>query len=114
MTERYAIADWLTDDEKRRAIESEYAPAPSPLPGAFPRDPNGYCPLGRAIDDPVATEPGCAWFADALARRRGQGFCLQQWNAICGSAGKFMADWDAGAIPADQLPIALGLVEPTK
>ena len=50
MRERYAIADYLTDEQKQRALAHQYdAPADPEYPHAYARDTAGYCPLGRAL-----------------------------------------------------------------
>jgi len=102
----YAIAAYLTDEQKQRACEAVYVPLKAD--GRLPRA-NGCCPLGVALwpdgDDrcpiPITVANRLAWLKqidpndDAV------------FQALIDGSRQFMDDWDKGRIP--DLYAALGV-----
>lgn len=104
MTAKYAIADFLTDDEKRAACDAVYAPTGHDR-WPTPRTRNGCCPLGVAI----GASTGCV---EGAPRPTAIAVALLGFGRAGASfaAGTFTSSWDAGRIPPADLPIAFGLV----
>lgn len=114
MTERYAIADWLTDEQKQRAIHAAYGHHHH---YRVPTTEDGYCPLGLAIPEtgseaPSAERVALEIYHDA-AYRAGIREDSPEYDGfhdrVLDGAEQFINDWDAGLIPPDQLAIALGV-----
>ena len=100
---RYAIAEYLTPEERRRA-RGKYKPTVNgPRAG-------GWCPLGKALplfwwrDFQRVHAPDEITIAEYLAQQeRGP------LESIQDAAQEFIAAWDSGEIAIDQLDLALGI-----
>lgn len=109
---RYAIADWLSPEQKQAICaaryEYEHPMAKRPLADG------AYCPLGVLYRD------GLADYCMNPSAPDGEAFALQYSRAVkfldtpmlrqvTASAQAFIDDWDAGRIPPADLAIALGI-----
>jgi hypothetical protein len=96
---RYAIADYLSEEQRRAAVEAEYVRR-----NGFWETRHRECPLGVAVPAcgfgiPVGREvAGALAPGNAELRRR-----------IERAADAFIGDWDNGAIAPEWLAVALGV-----
>lgn len=94
----YAIAAYLTDEQKARACAETYTPT-----GGVLRAPGCSCPLGIALGYTTDPEPSAGQVASALRFTPRS----EAWRAAYDAAAVFISDWDDGRI-AD-LAAALGV-----
>lgn len=109
---RYAIADYLSDEQVERALSGVYDRVSSR--DAVRRDRDGADPLGRAISDRRLRgypDPDPSTVADVLVgggarhRRREQS---PEWRACRDAALVFIRDWDDGRLVPAGLAAAIG------
>lgn len=102
---RYAIARFLTADERAYAAAAEYVPTQLPFGEEtvmWRTAANAACPLGMAIWGKGNPDP--LDVADTLSAY-GRG----EWRDIARAARAFMLRWDRGQIPPERLAAALGV-----
>lgn len=116
MTKRYKIADFLTDEQKRKACAEEYVHPK----GRAPRTTSGNCPLGVAFPA-LPRCPTGGMVADAIVGNMvadaipgGEPNPFGVLTSTPGSvvreiAWEFIDAWDLEKIPVEDLPVALGL-----
>lgn len=112
--ERYAIADFLTAEQKLRAVRAAYSHRHHPR---IPTTEFGYCPLGLAVPETGSEAPSAERVAleiyHAAAYRLGISEDSPDYDGfhdrVVAAAEEFINDWDDGRIPPEALPIALGV-----
>lgn len=102
---RYAIADYLTDEQKRRACAGRYRARPR---NRRLRDSRGCCPLGRALDE-VGCAPVPSRVASAIIAPRPITEDWDTWTDIADAASEFIWAWETGALTPGGLAEALGV-----
>ena len=121
MTKVYRIAEYLTSEQKRRAINSVYDQSATSQHNGLnpcPIDKDGYCPLGRATLHPsyrpasnevaqiILPPPWGKHYSNKYDDR-----LVNHWRAdadpIRLAAKEFIDDWDGGKIT--DLAAALGV-----
>lgn len=104
-TMTYAIAQYLTDEQKQRACEAVYVPLK--VDGRLPRA-NGCCPLGVALwpGESAACPIPYGVFDQLISLRQAEN-THQDYAAVIDGASIFIANWDSGRIT--DLYAALGV-----
>lgn len=108
----YAIAGYLTEAQRRKALGVTYKPQSPNGVTWVPRTDDGYCPLGLCLQDEIRKvfkinieikAPGSFFIPPALGYKA----ATSKYMDIAQDAQQFIHDWDANKIT--NLAEALGI-----